>query len=204
MIEQLDAGAPLNARLSSQYLSIVEVGGAYAHLFFNLLNFLELPTLIITDLDTVTTDGKQCRVSEGNHTSNNCIKKWFDNQSTTPALLIGKSDEEKTDGMRRLAYQIPEISGAPCGRSFEAAFMLANPELFGLDETSFEEKELKAWEMSEKVSKKSDFALEYAINKTQWIVPRYIADGLKWLAQNGQSTTSSQTDNSDTPTPSGT
>ncbi|MGE4593872.1 hypothetical protein [Alcaligenes sp.] len=30
--------------------------------------------------------------------------------------------------------------------------------------------------------KKSTFALELAIEKTEWNVPRYIADGLRWLA----------------------
>src|SRR3546814_4512780 len=31
--------------------------------------------------------------------------------------------------------------------------------------------------------KKSTFALEYAIEHTDWNVPRYIAEGLRWLAQ---------------------
>jgi len=30
--------------------------------------------------------------------------------------------------------------------------------------------------------KKSTFALELAIEKTEWNVPRYIAEGLRWLA----------------------
>ena len=36
----------------------MEVGGAYAHIFFALLDFLELRTLIITDLDSVAADRK--------------------------------------------------------------------------------------------------------------------------------------------------
>lgn len=35
-----------------------------------------------------------------------------------------------------------------------------------------------------KGKKKSKFALNYAIRETGWATPKYIADGLKWLAQN--------------------
>lgn len=40
-------------QLKSSYLSILELGGAFAHLFKNLIRFLGLTTLIITDLDSV-------------------------------------------------------------------------------------------------------------------------------------------------------
>lgn len=40
--------------LQSKYLSILELGGAFAHLFKTLVQFLGLPTLVITDLDSVT------------------------------------------------------------------------------------------------------------------------------------------------------
>ena len=53
MIEKIDEGQPVEKRLGGQYVSIMEVGGAYAHIFFNLLDFLQLRTLIITDLDTI-------------------------------------------------------------------------------------------------------------------------------------------------------
>jgi predicted ATP-dependent endonuclease of OLD family len=39
--------------LGSSYLSILEVGGAFAHRFRRLVNFLKLTTLVITDLDSV-------------------------------------------------------------------------------------------------------------------------------------------------------
>jgi hypothetical protein len=171
-----------DSRLSSQYVSVVEVGGAYAHLFWGLLDFLELRTLIITDLDAVNEgeEGRKCKVSEGTHTSNGCIKNWFGDSDVSPSELIQKSDREKIQGIRRLAYQVPESDGVPCGRSFEGAFILANPELFGLVEGSDMEEE--AWKIADNV-KKSDFALRYAIEDTQWAVPRYIAEGLSWLSE---------------------
>lgn len=42
--------------LHTSYLSILEVGGAFAYNFEKLINFLGLTTLIITDLDSVTAD----------------------------------------------------------------------------------------------------------------------------------------------------
>jgi putative ATP-dependent endonuclease of OLD family len=184
MIEKIDATLSDGLKLSSQYVSIVEVGGAYAHLFFDLLKFLELRTLIITDLDTVNANDnrKSCKVSEGTHTSNACIKNWFNDQDIAPAALLQKSNQDKIKGAHRLSYEIPETDGGPCGRSFEDAFMLANLDLFGLAATPEAEREAKSWEDAKSISKKSDFALEYAINKTQWIVPRYIAEGLLWLS----------------------
>ena len=39
--------------LESSYLSVLEVGGAYGHIFKSLIEFLGLTTLVITDLDSV-------------------------------------------------------------------------------------------------------------------------------------------------------
>jgi putative ATP-dependent endonuclease of OLD family len=189
MIEVLEQAKPAAPKLSSQYVSVVEVGGAYAHLFFPLVKFLELPTLVITDLDatkeTTNKNGKKvwiaCKVSEGQRTSNACIKDWFELPEVAPADLIVKTDADKTEGNLRIAYEVPEADGAPCGRSFEDAFILANWALFGLAAPSADE----AWETA-KDEGKSDFALTYAIKKTGWSVPRYIAEGLQWLAQLNQ------------------
>lgn len=56
----------------------MEVGGAYAHCFFDLLTFLELRTLIITDIDSVSPNGTGKRVAvpvaEGTFTSNGCLR----------------------------------------------------------------------------------------------------------------------------------
>lgn len=181
MIEKSDAAAAAAPRLSSQYISVVEVGGAYAHLFFNLLNFLELRTLVITDLDAVNGSGVACKVSEGVSTSNACIKNWFTAEDIAPASLVQKSDTDRIRDVLRIAYQIPEKTGGPCGRSFEAAFILANPALFSLTDDE-DEQETAAWNRAAQVTKKTDFALEYAIEQNDWAVPRYIDEGLRWLA----------------------
>jgi hypothetical protein len=187
MIEKIDKDQSGGLKLSSQYISVVEVGGAYAHLFFNLLEFLELRALIITDLDSTKMNNKskyiKCLVSESTHTSNACIKKWFKNPDISPAELIKKSEEERISNILRIAYQVPEKEGAACGRSFEEAFILANPKLFVLSGTTEKEREAEVWNNGESSTKKSDFALEHAIYKTEWVVPRYIIEGLRWLAE---------------------
>ena len=184
-----------DTKLGSQYLSIMEVGGAYAHRFFNLLGFLNLRSLIITDFDTVdgNNNGRKCKVSEGTQSSNACINVWFTTNGAdnpTKDELLEKRAGDKVAGNRLLAFQIPHVDGDACGRSFEDAFMLANPSIFDITGTTWQEREDQAWKVAEKVNK-TDFALEYAIEKTGWITPRYIEEGLRWLAGNASSTASS-------------
>jgi predicted ATP-dependent endonuclease of OLD family len=187
MIAKVEKAQSNGSKLSSQYVSIVEIGGAHAHRFFKLLEFLELRTLIITDLDAgKKNDTKKitaCKVSESTHTSNGCIKDWFGKADVSPADLIKKTNEEKISGFRRIAYQVPEAEDSPCGRSFEQTFILANPNQFGLESIPMSGREDMAWAEADKIPNKSDFALEYAIEKDGWAVPRYIAEGLQWLAE---------------------
>lgn len=182
MIRKTDSAAADQPQLGRQYLTVMEVGGAYAHRFFDLLSFLELRTLIITDIDTVNPndDGKRVAVpvAEGLFTSNGCLKALFGNDVSREALLA-KSAAQKTVGMRRVAFQIPEVPGGPCGRSFEDAFILANPERFPLGEG---DRALAAYKLAGD-QKKSSFALEHAIEQTDWKVPQYISEGLRWLAE---------------------
>jgi len=196
MIEKLDVGRPDIAKLSCQYLTIMEVGGAYAHIFFNLLDFLNLRTLIITDLDTVDrgNDGKKCKVSDGTHSSNSCINRWYagnGEENPTKDELLEKREVDKVTKNRRLAFQIPHYEGDACGRSLEAAFILANPDIFDLAGITAPAREDQAWTAANKIDK-TDFALEFAINKTNWSTPRYIEEGLRWLAENPDNSPASE------------
>lgn len=182
IIQKLEAADPTAPKLSTQYMTVMEVGGAYAHIFFELLNFLELRSLIITDIDSVKiAGGDVCVVHEGTQTSNACLKSWFDGTDYSIVGLLAKKDEEKIKGKIRIAYQRPEIAAGPCGRTFEDAFMLANEAMFSVAGTTPNEKEINARSLSDKV-KKSDFALNYALNERNWVSPGYIVDGVKWLA----------------------
>ena len=135
----------------------------------------------MTDLDSVDgTEGKACAVHEGVATSNACIKRWFEDDHAL-ATLTQRSAEEKISGGRRLAYEISETANGPCGRTFEDAFMLANQTLFALTATTANDLEKQARERASG-EKKSAFALKYAIEVQEWKVPRYIHEGLQWLA----------------------
>jgi hypothetical protein len=185
MIEKVETTKDVSLR--NKYISTVEVGGAYAHRFFKLLEFLELRTLIVTDLDSGRKNKKEriaaSKVSEGTHTTNACLTTWFGDAQISPSQLIKKTPSEKTVGFVHIEYQVPEGEGLPCGRTFEDAFMLANPKLFGLTGKDSKDQEEEVWKRMEDGIDKVGFALDHAINTIDWIVPRYIQDGLCWLGE---------------------
>ncbi len=182
VISKLEAAEPELPKLSSQYVTVMEVGGAYAHIFFGLLDFLELPCLVITDIDSVGDDGGACAVHDGTGTTNACLKAWFGGADCSLAALLSRTEANKVRDRQRIAFQRPEDAGGPCGRTLEDAFMLANPVLFDIGEGTAEEKETHAWEHAGTV-KKSAFALKHAIYERNWLTPGYILEGIRWLAQ---------------------
>lgn len=174
--------------LSSQYVALMEVGGAYSHIFFPLLDFLRIPTLVITDIDAVgpvvgkKRDGATI-VHEGTSTSNATIKKWFpDTDAQNPTALLAAAETDAIiSGNRYLAFQVPESKGKACGRTFEDAFLLANPSAEGLTLTGdTKQDEIRVRDAADGL-KKSDFALRFAVDEGGWKTPRYIQRGLDWL-----------------------
>lgn len=212
--EIVDRGLVGDAKLARQYVTTVEVGGAYAHRFYPLLDFLELKTLIITDLDSVEPEERptkkggtktvwvKCPLARGQRTSNAAITAWFappakkketqagdgveqekveEKTVLTLAEIVAKKDGEKISGYRRIAYQVPEVQGSKvCARSYEDALVLANPDRFPLPKE--EDEATEAWEIAKDFSK-ADTALQFAIVEKDWIVPRYIREGLIWLSE---------------------
>lgn len=64
--------------LLSQNISRIACG-AYSHIFERLLAFLEIKTLIITDLDSAGADGKGCPVDNGGvQTTNGALKSFYE------------------------------------------------------------------------------------------------------------------------------
>ncbi|MCH7382435.1 AAA family ATPase [Acinetobacter dispersus] len=193
----------LGNKLSTKYLSIVEVGGAYAHHFYKFLDFLELKTLIITDLDSskmIPPEKKGDRtkypaypVSQATHSTNAGLKYWFKNEIDVKKKgylelkeILDVNEEKKIQKSKRIAFQIPEKDRVIRGRSFEDAFILANLKLFQLDtiqcETTLEQ---AVFDEAKAIGdeSKANFAIEYAIDKTNWAVPAYLIEGLVWLVQ---------------------
>lgn len=189
MIRKFDEGKNPADGLSAKYISTVEVGGAHAKVFFRLLDFLRLKTLVITDIDSVTEPApgerpNACPVHEGSHTSNPTINAWFAGgrgPKPSPSELLAKTDGDKLRGPVRIAYQIPENDGGPCGRSFEDAFILANRAIFGIADDEANSMATAAYREAREIDK-TDFAVEYGIGRSDWRTPKYILDGLSWLS----------------------
>nr|WP_314707571.1 ATP-dependent endonuclease [uncultured Comamonas sp.] len=186
IFQLIDAKLEESTKLSQQYVSTVEVDGANAKIFSPLLDFLELRTLVITDIDAVKMgDNKRyvkCPYSQGERSINTTLRDWFrieKKKALTLNFLKEKKPEEKVQGYQRVAYQIHEAESEFCARTFEDAFILANPMLFDLKagehwgDLSFD----IAAEMG-----KVETALKYGLSKDEWKVPAYIHEGLLWLA----------------------
>lgn len=199
IIDKIDSLANENTpELNPQYISVIEVGGAYMHHFYKFLDFLELRTVLITDLDSVRASVKKGKndkdrtvysshpVDGATHSSNSGIKNWFDKEAEghiSLADLMAKTPEQKINGFRRIAYQIPEPGKNCCARSYEDAFMLANIELCVLSGDNDIDQALNAYNNAPANDEKTDFALKYALEVTEWNVPHYLIEGLQWLAQ---------------------
>ena len=166
--------------LSSQYYSLIEVGGAYAHVFCPFLEYLGIPTLIITDIDSIDDNRGKIHVSKGTQSSNATIKWWVrralglkEEDKVPLEKIINLTDEKKTYGNCHIEYQTYEDE--LCGRSLEESIINANRALYGISDNpteaniDFEDK------------KKTDFALELLLEKTSYEIPAYIKDGLCWL-----------------------
>ena len=187
MIEKLACKGELrkdDISLKFQYYTLIEVGGAYAYKFIPLLRFLEIPALIITDIDSINEEGKSCFVKDGKNTSNATIKYWFSDilkkKREEYSFNNIKSSEKvnKTSDKIHIEYQVEE--NGLCGRSLEEAIKNSNRELFGLTGTvSAEDLEYNPYSDGSK----TDFAMNLIFEnaKQNYIVPKYIADGLIWL-----------------------
>ncbi|CAO1666302.1 hypothetical protein NYA30BAC_02970 [Halomonas sp. NYA30] len=138
-----DIGDKGDTALTSQNISILEVG-ANAKAFKHFLDFLEIKTLIITDLDTTKKQikmgerGKKDRVSypacpakNGTHTSNATLRHFYNSpkfeEESFSAWMekLKNHDHDDPSPLIKIAYQNVEEDGYQ-GRSFEEAFVSAN------------------------------------------------------------------------------
>lgn len=169
--------------LESQYYTIAEVGGAYAHLFYDFVDYLGIPTLIITDIDFVDNNGTACQKSEAKRSSNSAINKWchdvFQIAVTTSipidcVLELAGDVHKRINGLRRIEFQKEEGTFHP--RSLEEAIINVNRNLFGKQPDEI-------LDFSEEENKKTDFAIQllYEPAFSNYSIPSYIKDGLIWL-----------------------
>lgn len=167
-------------KLSSQYISLVEVGGAYAYKFIPLVDFLGIPSLIITDIDSVDKEGKKTIVSLGQTTSNATIKHFVrkklglqDRKIISLNDLKALTDEQKTLNKVHIEFQTTEYE--LCGRSLEEAIKNVNRDFYKIEDPIDENK------ITFKDKSKTEFALDLIIYADDYNIPEYILNGLKWL-----------------------
>ena len=171
--------------LASQYYSIVEVGGAYAHRFYEFVDFLEIPTLILTDIDFINDTKSKCQLSTAVNSSNGAIKRWCHDMYNIPVsksvpletiLELSKDPNKKSNGCRHIEFQVEENGAHP--RSLEESIQNVNRELFGIAPNS---KEIPLYDDTD--SSKTDFALMLLTDPKykDFAIPLYIKNGLVWL-----------------------
>ena len=170
-------------KLSAQYYTIIEIGGAYAHKFIPFIEFLGLPCLILTDLDPVAgKNNKSDSVCRGETTSNETIKWWIrrnkgltddDKSKIELTEITSMSLNDKTRGKCHIEFQTEEFG--LCGRSLEESIRNVNSAYYELGDNITED-ELKFTEKS-----KTDFALKLICEHEDYIIPAYIESGLVWL-----------------------
>lgn len=184
MIAKCDSSKLFESReykLSAQYYSLIEVGGAYAHIFIPFINFLDIPCLIITDIDSIDDSHKKVVVSKGTKTSNATLKWWAteakglrrtDSSTISLADVVSLTKDQKTIGKCHIEFQTKE--NGLCGRSLEEAMKNVNRDCFGLSDSITEDDLVFK-------GNKTDFALDFVCKNPDYAVPQYIETGLVWL-----------------------
>lgn len=196
--------------LTAQNITVIQAG-ANAKAFRHFLDFLRIPTIIITDIDTTspisTASGqryKACPVNDPTacKTSNDTIQYYLG----APEFKFGALDYKTwfADLLKNtimcvspnvhISYQTTENSYH--ARSFEDAFICANLQLLidnldninGLKNTSKFKTVGDLYELTEQtIDKKSDFASSMLflahVKGINWKTPAYIREGLKWLQE---------------------
>lgn len=193
MIEKCFKAGDFNSqayKLTEQYYTLIEIGGAYAYKFIPFAEFLGIPCLILTDLDSISgEEGKDGRkhyksvpVCRGETTSNETIKWWVrknknlqDDDDTLITLdeIISMSSIDKTRNKCHIEFQTTEKG--LCGHSLEEAIRNVNRAYYELDDNTTEDN------LEYTGKSKTDFALDLIYKCENYTIPNYIKSGLVWL-----------------------
>jgi len=186
-------------RLRSTYITVLEVGGAYAHRFEGLLTFLRIPYLVITDLDSVVPTGypSACRADvPGARTSNASLKKLSGKGTVSDLMAMSATEKVDQSKDRCIAFETDVLvaeSGSQLSmrpRTLEEAIAYENLALLRSGAismgTMIPTALLDAYQtIYDQVRsdnfKKTDFAMSLLASDANWSVPAYISEGLRWL-----------------------
>lgn len=191
------------------YINIFLINGAHAHVYDNLIKILNIPTLIITDIDFKRENFEKNKPQENHRkrylqmtkkelksreSTNNCIKYYYENKIVKEII---EGDYYKKDNLMVTCQK--DIIQGYYATSFEEALILTNYNNKTLKKVISEisksleeivnsgEMIKKSYELQKRLSsKKSDFAnaILYAciIDENNGIeLPKYINDGLEFI-----------------------
>ncbi|WP_407503290.1 ATP-dependent nuclease [Elizabethkingia miricola] len=189
--------------LENEYVSIIEVGGAYTHKFKEFFKFLNTKVLIVTDLDSVdpADSRRACKVNTPNSkTSNQTLRQWLPQKELISDLLAASEESKIDSGLIRVAYQVSEESHSYTARSLEEAIINCNKTFFSSSKNGIRNKdffellkeknlEVEPYELSPGSKDKTVFTFDLMTfdekgTDQEWEVPKYIKDSLEWLAKN--------------------
>lgn len=193
--------------LNNEYVSIIEVGGAYTVKFKELLKFVNTKSLVITDIDSVNPEDsrKACpTATENAKTSNSTLINWLPKKRIISDLIDCPENDKYDSELIRVAYQIKEDGSEYVARSLEEAIINKNKTFFSstykleevdkLVKDSFallkgEDLNKSPYELAPASGEKTDFTFDLMTfnekeAKLNWNVPKYIEEGLVWLAKN--------------------
>ncbi len=187
------------SRLRRSYLTIMEIGGAYAHRFDELMKFLCIPYLIITDLDSVSKDGHHAtrRGDEAEAlTSNASLKELLHVTTVAKLQALDATEKSTTAPARYISFQTAVLvseGGANLSmlaRTIEEAFAYQNFAMLrskkidlgkDIPQGLAEAYEAIYQRIKSDQFKKTDFAMSILAGDSSWAVPSYIEEGLTWL-----------------------
>lgn len=186
-------------KLRSSYLTVLEVGGAYAYRFEGLLSFLRIPYLVITDLDSVTPDAaaSACRGdTQDARTSNASLKSILGKSNVDELMALGADEKISEEKDRCIAFQC-DITVTDQGnqrtmrpRTLEEAFAYDNFSLLREGKITIgkaipDDLDAAYQTIYDRIRsstfKKTDFAMSLLAGDEVWQAPAYIAEGLAWL-----------------------
>jgi len=133
--------------LHQRYVTLLEIRGSHAHRLKPLIDHLKIPTLIVTDLDSLGACSGKAETpatGAGQRTSNTTIKKWIPALENVDQLLELDSEQKELRAQEdplfavRVAYQVPiqvpsegeKDLETVCPYTFEDAIALENLEKF--------------------------------------------------------------------------
>jgi len=185
--------------LNQVYLTTLEVGGAYASRFASLLEFIGLPYLVITDLDSVDPENGRtvCRAdTAGSLSSNSSLKFFLGDPDVSRLTMLSQEEKVVSEGIGYIAYQQSTpvasygVDAGVVGRTLEETFIYQNIEIFSqgriASDITFsgvldDDYEAVYQAIRRSSFKKTEFALDVMSTAEDWEVPDYITEGLQWL-----------------------